>query len=138
MGEQLAKVKRPRGRNGLRVRSARLKKAFLLELAAHGFVNRAAVASGCSVNTIYGAWRRDDPAFVEAMDAAHEAGEVQIRNRGSEEVERRAFEEWNDLLLMFHVKRYDPRYRDNFSVNIGVAGPGSVRILLAGSEGDDA
>ncbi len=129
-----AVVKRPRGRNGLRVRSAALKKRFLEELTISGFVNRAAVRAGACVNTIYGAWRRDDPAFVEAMDLAQEKGEIRIRNEASEEVERRAFEEWNDGMLYFHTKRYDPRYKDSFSVNVGVVGPASVKIILDGSE----
>ncbi len=119
-------------------RSRARKKRFLSKLAACGVVVEAAEASGVPTGTVYGSWRQTDPDFVAAMDAAVEVGEDVLRSKCVGEVKVRAFDKSNDGMLYFLTKRLDPRFKDNYSVNVGVVSPGSVQIVLAGSEADDA
>jgi len=127
-----AVVKVPRGRNGLAVRSAKLKKKFIEALRQCGIATEAALCVGVPISTVYHSWRLK-PEFVEAMDLATEHGEEQIRLEGAQEVKRRAFN-GNDGMLYFHMKRYEPRYKDSFNVNVAVVGPASVSIEIDGGQ----
>ncbi len=124
---------KPRGGNGLIVRQVRLKKRFLDALAQCGIATEAALCAGVPINTVYHSWREKDQAFVEAMDLARDHGEEQMRLEGAQEVKRRAFN-GNDGMLYFHMKRYEPRYKDSFNVNVGVVGPASVSIEIDGGQ----
>lgn len=117
------------------IRSRRLKKAFLLALAGCGRVAMAARQAKVPVGTVWGSWR-SDADFVAAFDKAREAGEAVMGSECFEEVGRRAFEEFNDLMLIFITKRLDPRFKDNHSISVGVSGPGSVQIILEGGADD--
>jgi len=117
------------------IRARRLKKRFLLALASCGRVSMAAGIAGVPVGTVWGSWRQDGD-FLKAFEVARSAGEEVLSSECFEEVGRRALEEYNDLLLIFMMKRLDPRFKDNHSVNIGVMGPGSVQIILEGGPDD--
>ncbi len=116
-------------------RSRRLKKRFLVALASCGVVVDAARSVGVPTGTVYGSWR-GDVEFVAAMDLAHEVGDDVLRAKCTGEVARRAFDERSDGMLYFLTKRYDPRFKDSHSLSVGVMCPGSVSIVLAGSEAD--
>ena len=95
----------------------------------------AAREVGVPVGTVWGSWRQDKD-FLAAFELARSAGEDVLSSDCFEEVGRRALEEYNDLLLIFMMKRLDPRFKDNFSVNVGISGPGSVHIILEGGADD--
>ncbi len=133
-GQQGLEVSRGKG---LANRSNRRKKRFLVALASSGVVVEACRESGVPVSTVYRSWRLESE-FVLAMDAAHEIGEGVLRSECVGEVARRALEEYSDGMLYFLTKRLDPAFKDNYSVNVGVVSPGSVQIVLAGTESDDA
>jgi len=118
-----------------KIRARALKKRFLLALAGCGRVSMAARQAKVPVGTVWGSWRQDAD-FVAAFELARSAGEEVLSSDCFEEVGRRALEEYNDLLLIFMMKRLDPRFKDNHSVNIGVSGPGSVQIILEGGPED--
>ena len=120
---------------GLGVRSIRRKKRFLLALAGCGIVQKACKLAGVPVSTVYSSWRRDSPEFIEAMTEAHDVGEQVLRSRCIGEVEERAFA-GNDGMLYFITKYIEPRFKDSSTVNVGVVGPASVKIVLDGD--DDA
>lgn len=122
---------------GLYNRSNRRKKRFLSALASCGVVVDACREVGVPVSTVYRTWRLESE-FVALMDLAHEVGDDVLRARCTGEVARRAFDERSDGMLYFLTKRYDPRFKDNHALSVGVIAPGSVQIVLAGSEADRA
>lgn len=110
---------------------------FCRTLAETGIVSRGVEAIGVNRGTVYG-WRKSDPTFAAAWDAALEVGVTALED----EVKRRAFEgndkpifhqgeqiatvrEYSDSLAMFVLKGRIPAYRDKqdltVSGTIGIA-----------------
>ena len=110
---------------------------FCRVLAETGIVSRGVEAIGVNRSTVYG-WRKSDPTFAAAWDAALEVGVSALED----EVKRRAFEgyekpvyqggnlvgtihEYSDSLAMFVLKGRIPAYRDKqdltVSGTIGIA-----------------
>lgn len=103
--------------------------AFLEALSGCGSVVEAARQVGLAPRTPR-RWARDDDAFAEVMQKAHEVGLLVRLDALEQEADRRAKEgvdmpvyqggkligtrrQYSDLLLIFRMKRLDPAYRDN-------------------------
>ncbi len=102
-----------------------MKKAFLETFAECGIVTAAAKVVGIRRDTVY-SWRKDDPSFADAMDAAGDEATEALEG----EARRRAMES-SDTLLIFMLKANRPeKYRDKPPVTIDSNAQGGVQIYL--------
>jgi hypothetical protein len=131
MAKAVKKPKRTgKGRQLVRTQLTKKKQAELLAMFAVGWaVANACKALNISKQTVYGL-RERDPAFALAWDEAKEIGknelELECRRRATGWTETRIgangepYEvyRYSDNLLMFMLKKLDPTYRENMTLNV--------------------
>lgn len=98
---------------------------LLRQLALGRSVSAACRAEKIGRATYY-EWRKDDPAFAAAADAAIEEGTDRL-----EDVARRRAEKESDTLLIFLLKARRPeRYRETMRHEMTGAGGGPIRVVF--------
>ncbi len=106
----------------------RAQQAFLDRLSSTCQVAKACRGARVSRAAVY-AWRKADPEFAKAWEAAIEIGVGVVED----EAVRRALQ-GSDNLLIFLLKAYRPeKYSDKRQLQIG--GPGLAEIICSMSEG---
>lgn len=116
---------------------------FFTALAGGEPVSAAAQQVGYTRTSVY-EWRQADEEFAarwaEAIEIAIERLEAEADRRGVDGVEKPVFyrgkqcgtiREYSDTLLMFRLKRLDPRYRDRFDLQHSGADGGPVAMTIA-------
>ena len=93
------------------------KRGFLVAFAQRGIVSEAAEASKVHRTTHY-EWLKTDPDYAEAFEVAKK----QYIEKLEAELDKRALAGKQDphshILLMFRLKKLDPRYRDGAHIQV--------------------
>ncbi len=139
--------------------------SFLEALKTTGEVAEACEIVGIARRTPYD-WSQKSEKFADTMEAAAKQGKQTLLAGVRKEIKLRGLDgkeelvihqgkvsmiedpetgemvplkvkKFSDVLLMFYAKRLDPEFKDNFpAIDIHSSGPGSVKIVLAGSADD--
>lgn len=89
------------------------KLAYLVEYARTGSHAKACKSAGVTAKTSWN-WRHDPRDEYRAFQESLEVATQILVDRLEAEVFKRAIEGGSDSLLMFMLKRHDPRYRENY------------------------
>jgi hypothetical protein len=111
----------------------RKQRDFLVTLASTGRHTYSCKLVGIDLSTPFN-WASKSEHFAKRFEEARAEGEKVLLAAYETQVDRRAFEGKTDpqsaVLTMFRMKKLDPRYRDNATVQIALVGPPAIALDL--------